>query len=67
MRLWKIERCPVCWERRADTPCCFLAVGILQESLFWVSGGKNFQVEEIACIAKGDEACVITIDKTPLD
>ncbi|MBI4769828.1 MAG: 4-vinyl reductase [Chloroflexi bacterium] len=65
--LWKIERCPVCWGRKCESPCCFLAVGILQESLFWVSGGKNFQVEEIACLARGDEACTVAIYKQPLD
>ncbi len=65
--LWVIERCPVCWGRHTDYPCCFLAVGILQESLYWVSGGKNFHVEEIACIAKGDPTCTIAIDKQPLD
>jgi predicted hydrocarbon binding protein len=65
--LWDIVRCPVCWGRRAETPCCFLAVGILQEALYWVSGGKNFEVYETACIACGDEACTIVIEKKPLD
>jgi len=65
--LWAIERCPVCWGRRTDQPCCHLAVGILQESLYWVSGGKSFQVEEVTCIAQGDPTYTITIDKQPLD
>lgn len=65
--LWTIARCPVCWKRSSQSPCCFLAVGILQESLYWVSGGKNFNVEEISCIARGDESCTIAIDKQPLD
>jgi predicted hydrocarbon binding protein len=65
--IWTIARCPVCWGRRADSPCCHLAVGILQESLYWVSGGKNFEVTESACVACGDEACTIVIDKKPLD
>lgn len=65
--LWIIERCPVCWERRSNQPCCHLAVGILQEALYWVSGGKNFEVEEITCIAQGDPTCTIAIDKQPLD
>jgi predicted hydrocarbon binding protein len=58
--LWRIERCPVCWGRHA-------AVGIIQESLYWVSGGKNFAVQETSCMACGDEACIIAIDKQPLD
>lgn len=64
---WQNERCPICWGRKTDIPCCHLAVGILQESLYWVSGGKNFQVQETACIAHGAEACTIVIDKKPLD
>ncbi len=65
--LWQNTRCPMCWGRQSDTPCCHLAVGILQESLYWVSGGKNFEVQETACIASGDEACTFVIDKKPLD
>jgi predicted hydrocarbon binding protein len=63
---WHIERCPLCWERKADESVCHLAVGLLQESLYWVSGGKVFNVEETSCIAKGDAACTIAIDKTPI-
>lgn len=63
--LWHIERCPLCWERHEEEPVCHLAVGLLQEALYWLSGGKVFNVEETACIAKGDPACTITIDKTP--
>jgi predicted hydrocarbon binding protein len=63
---WHIERCPLCWERKAEEPICHLAVGLLQESLYWVSGGKIFKVEETACIAKGDGDCTIVIDQIPL-
>lgn len=63
---WHIERCPLCWERHTTEPACHLAVGLLQESLYWLSGGKIFNVEEIACIARGDPACTMVIDKTPL-
>lgn len=65
--LWHVDRCPVCWKRQTDGPVCHLAVGILQESLYWVSGGKVFNVEETACIAMGDPACTIVIEKKPLD
>jgi len=63
---WHIERCPLCWERKTTEPVCYLAVGLLQEALYWLSGGKIFTVEEIACIARGDPACTIVIDPTPL-
>ena len=64
--LWHIERCPLCWERKAADPVCHLAVGLLQEALYWLSGGKVFNVEEKTCIAAGDETCTITIDETPM-
>ena len=63
---WQIEHCPLCRERRSDLPCCHLAVGWLQEALFWVSGGRCFEVEEQKCIASGDSACTIVIDRTPM-
>lgn len=64
--LWVIERCPLCWERHSEDAVCHLAVGLLQESLYWVSGGKIFNVEETLCIAKGDPTCTIEIGLTPL-
>lgn len=64
--LWIIERCPVCWQRQSESPCCHLAVGLLQESLFWVSNGKNYRVSEVSCVAAGDDACVIIINKKPI-
>lgn len=64
--LWHIERCPLCWQRSTESPACQMAVGLLQELLYWVSGGKLYHVEETACIACGDSACTIRIAKTPL-
>ncbi|MEP7356084.1 MAG: 4-vinyl reductase [Anaerolineales bacterium] len=65
--LWENVRCPICWDRHTDAPCCYLAVGVLQEALYWVSGGKNFEVYETTCIGQGDETCTIVIEKKPLD
>lgn len=64
--LWHIEQCPLCWGRHAHEPVCHLAVGLLQEALYWLSGGKVFTVEEKTCIAAGDDACTIVIDQTPI-
>ncbi len=64
--IYTITQCPVCWGRKSDKPICYGAIGILQEGLRWVSGGKDFQVEEIKCVACGDEACVLRISKEPL-
>jgi len=65
--LWQIERCPLCWGRRAEDAVCRLAVGLLQESLYWLSSGKIFHVEETQCAARGESACVIEIHSAPLD
>ena len=64
--IWQIKRCPFCWERQAEDPCCHLEVGFLQEALFWISGGKHFEVEEKKCIACGDSMCTININRTPV-
>jgi len=64
---WIIERCGTCWGRQCDSPCCHLAVGLLEEGLYWVSGGENFYIEEVSCIAAGDSTCTILIGKHPLD
>lgn len=64
--LWHIEHCPLCWGRQTDAPCCQMAVGLLQESLYWMSGGKLYRVEETRCIACGDSECTILIEKQPM-
>lgn len=60
------DDCPVCYGRKSDKPTCYGAIGILQEGLRWVSGGKDFRVEEVECIATGDPNCVVHIYKEPL-
>jgi hypothetical protein len=65
--LYTIHRCPVCWGRTdLDKPVCFIATGLLQECLKWVSGGNEFRVNESKCIAMGDEVCEFVIQKQPL-
>lgn len=66
--LYTIERCPVCWGREgAESPVCFYIVGLLQEGLKWVSGGKEYRVNEAKCTAMGDEVCEFVIYKQPVD
>ena len=64
--LWIIEQCPICWKRTSEMPCCHLAIGLLEQSLDWVSRGRRFLVQEVECIAKGDETCTIVISKKPI-
>lgn len=66
--LYIIDRCPVCWGRRnTDYPVCYYIVGLLQEGLNWVSGGKEFKIHESRCVAQGFEVCEFVIEKEPLD
>ena len=65
---FSIHDCPICWNRSvAETPVCFMAVGLLQEGLKWITGGLEFRVNESKCIAVGDGMCEFVIQKTPLD
>jgi predicted hydrocarbon binding protein len=64
--MYYIERCSMCWGRDSDRPICYIAVGILQEALRWVSGGLEFRIDELECIAMGADACVFKIDKEPI-
>jgi predicted hydrocarbon binding protein len=58
--------CPLCSGRHTTQPACPLAVGLAEEALYWLSGGKIFMVEETACAARGDVDCVVQIDMTPI-
>jgi hypothetical protein len=65
--VYTIHKCSECYGRRAEAkPMCFIATGILQESLKWVSGGNEFRVNESKCIAVGDDVCEYVIQKEPL-
>ena len=64
--VYVIERCPVCWGRHAESPICHAALGIIQEGLNWGTGGMQFKTSEVACIARGDPACLFTISKEPI-
>jgi predicted hydrocarbon binding protein len=65
--IYTIHKCPVCWGRSGvDKPVCFVAVGLLQEGLKWVSGGNEFRVNESKCLALGDAVCEFIIQKEPI-
>jgi predicted hydrocarbon binding protein len=65
--IYTIHRCPVCWGRHdLDKPVCFIANGLIQGSLKWVSGGLEFRVNEQRCIAMGDPVCDFVIQKEPI-
>jgi predicted hydrocarbon binding protein len=65
--IYTIFHCPVCFGRKSDRNICYGAVGILQEGLRWVSGGKDFKVEEMECKSTGAPNCVFHVFKEPLN
>ena len=64
--VYHIHLCAVCWGRTADRPICYAAVGVLQEGIRWVTGGREFQVDQTLCKAAGDDKCSFHIQKEPL-
>ncbi|MCH7663269.1 MAG: hypothetical protein IH859_05290 [Chloroflexi bacterium] len=64
--LWHVSRCPLCWNRQSESPACHFGVGMLQASLYWLSGGKDYFIEETECIAAGAERCTFQILKQPV-
>ncbi len=64
--IYTMHKCPVCHGRHSEKACCFVAAGLLQEGLKWVSGGNEFRVNESKCIAVGDDVCEFVIYKEPI-
>jgi hypothetical protein len=64
--IYTLERCPMCWNRKADKAVCYAGQGLLQEGLRWVSGGHEFKVDMATCIAKGDDMGRYVIYKEPI-
>ena len=65
--IYVIHKCPCCWGRHeAGKPVCFIATGLLQEGLKWISGGNEFRVNESKCVAVGDDVCEFVIQKEPI-
>jgi len=62
-----IENCPFCRGRQSSSGGCYIAIGILQEALYWISSGKHFNIEETNCITKGDPRCTLAIQKQPVE
>ncbi|HXF86000.1 MAG TPA: 4-vinyl reductase [Anaerolineales bacterium] len=48
--------CAICHSRQSDTPICHVYVGSIAEAVLWATG-KEFDVIETHCLAKGDEYC----------
>jgi len=65
--LWTLADCEHCNHPAVEAMVSHFMLGLLQAYLAWISGGKVFQVEEIACRAQGASNCVIRVLRLPLD
>lgn len=57
--------CALCAGKTSNTPMCGIWNGSIQESLNWLTG-KEFMVNQVACRATHDPACIWEVDKIPL-
>jgi len=48
--------CAICHSRKSDKPISYLYLGSLGEAVHWATG-KEYQIVETHCMAKGDEYC----------
>ncbi len=64
--IYTLERCSMCWQRTSEKPVCHTAVGIIQEALKWVSGGREFKIEMKTCMACGDHRGELKVYKEPI-
>jgi len=48
--------CAICHGRHSETPICYLYLGSIAEAVQWATG-KEYEITETHCIAKGDEYC----------
>jgi predicted hydrocarbon binding protein len=65
--IWQVNACPVCWQRQSEKPACYFLVGLLQEFVSTISGGKLHNVVETECLAAGADACTFRIDKQAME
>jgi predicted hydrocarbon binding protein len=56
------KSCPMCAGQQADAAICTIFTGNIEEAIRWLTG-KEHQVVETSCRAKGDPACVWEVSK----
>ena len=61
-----IDRCSMCWGRQVERPGGFIAAGIIEEALRWLSGGRTFRVDQLTCMGMGAENCTFAVYKEPI-
>jgi predicted hydrocarbon binding protein len=64
---YALRECPCCAGLAADRPICSMWLGVLYEGGLYVTGGRVFEYQEIACRAMGDEFCTFKVGKVPVN
>ena len=61
-----IERCSMCWGRTVQRPGGYIAAGIIEEALRWLSGGRTFRVDQLTCMGMNHANCTFAVYKEPI-
>jgi predicted hydrocarbon binding protein len=64
---YSLKECPCCAGMAAQRPLCSMWLGILYEGGMYVTGGRVFEYQEIACRAMGDEFCTFKVGKVAVN
>jgi predicted hydrocarbon binding protein len=65
--VWSSPDCPCCVGKKSNMPICWIwEAGFLEGGSF-VTGGKTLHVEQVQCLAAGDQACTWHIYKKSAD
>jgi len=65
--IYAARDCPTCSGMQADRPICWVFEGALIEGGHYVTGGKDFEIVEVACRAMGAPECVWEVSKKPIE
>jgi bacteriochlorophyll 4-vinyl reductase len=63
--IFRIERCPACWDRSSSGPVCSAYSGLLRAACDSFVGEGTCTVSETSCRAAGSTACEFRINLSP--
>ncbi len=61
-----IEQCSMCSGHAAERSGGFIAAGIIEEAVRWISGGRTFRVDQVSCMGMGHANCTFHVHKEPI-
>jgi predicted hydrocarbon binding protein len=61
-----LHDCLACAGQEADAPMCYVAGGLFQEAMRWMTN-REYDIRETECRAMGAPACVWEVSKMPKD